>query len=88
MLVHVSHDDRSTFARAYHWSSRIMTIALEMALPGLAGHWLDEKFATGFALTLVGVMLGCSVAFWQLLKIARETPNSKPHQDQHDTDGK
>ena len=48
-----------------------MTIALEMALPGLVGHWLDERFATGFLLTLIGVVLGCSVAFWQLLQIAK-----------------
>ena len=64
-----------------------MTIALEMAVPGLVGHWLDERFATGFLLTLLGVVLGCSVAFWQLLQIAKNPPNGGTESRQREEDG-
>jgi hypothetical protein len=79
-------DDRSAFAKAAHWSSRIMTIALEMSLPGLAGHWMDERMGTGHVLLIAGVLLGCGVAFWELVRIGRDGVGHD-HGNRGDTNG-
>ena len=55
-------DDRSPAAKAYQWASRIMVVSLEMVLPGLAGHWLDEQLGTVVLFLLVGLGLGCTAA--------------------------
>ena len=47
---------------AYQWASRIMVVALEMVLPGLAGHWLDKQLGTVVLFLLVGLGLGCTAA--------------------------
>ncbi len=38
-------DDRSGKAIAYHWASRVISICMEMVLPGLAGYWLDQRLS-------------------------------------------
>ena len=57
-----SPDSRSPMARASDWAARIMTISLEMVLPGLAGYWLDQQFGTVAVFMLVGFALGCTAA--------------------------
>jgi hypothetical protein len=57
-------------AVAYGWAWRVMTIALEMALPGVVGYWLDQRLGTRFVLMLLGFAGGMTLAFWQLMKIA------------------
>ncbi len=59
-------DDRSPIAIAAEWSSRIMSIALEMVLPGVAGMWLDRRLGTKFVFTLGGFGLGMFAALWHL----------------------
>ncbi len=68
-------DGRSATAKAAEWASWIMTISLEMVLPGLAGYWLDTKFGTRVVFLLVGFALGGYLAFLQLRAIARTTKN-------------
>lgn len=69
-------DGRSAAARAAEWASRIMTISLEMVLPGLAGYWLDTKLGTQVVFLLVGFALGGYLAFLQLKAIAQSTTKS------------
>lgn len=66
-----SPDDRSPMARASEWVTRIMTISLEMVLPGLAGYWLDQKLHTVCLFMLVGFALGCTAAVLQLIHLTR-----------------
>jgi F0F1-type ATP synthase assembly protein I len=64
-------DDRSPAAIAYQWASRIMIVAMEMVLPGLAGHWLDKQLGTVVLFLLVGLCLGCTAAVFHLLAMTR-----------------
>jgi hypothetical protein len=64
-------DDRSPTAKAYQWSTRIMVVSLEMVLPGLAGHWLDQRLGTVVLLMLLGFALGGTAATMHLLHMVR-----------------
>ena len=69
--VKTNPDDRSPIARAAAWSARILTVAMEMVLPGLLGYWLDEKLGTKVLFLLVGLMLGCTAATLHLVQMIR-----------------
>ena len=57
----------------------LTTIGLEMALPGLIGHWLDRRFGLRF-LAFVGLALGFAIGLLSLVKIARQSNSeSGPH---------
>ena len=64
-------DDRSLVAVAYAWASRVITICLEMVLPGLAGIWIDGKLGTLVLFTLVGFGLGLTLGIWHLVKLTK-----------------
>ena len=70
-----SPDTRSPAAIAAERSSRIMTISLEMVLPGLAGYWLDGKLGTKVLFMLAGFGLGCYAAIVHLIQLTRKTDN-------------
>jgi len=69
-------DGRSPAAGAAQWASRIMTISLEMVLPGLAGYWFDTKLGTKFVFMLVGFALGGTAALKHLLYLAKKENQS------------
>ena len=62
------------------WTSRVTTISLEMALPGLLGHWADQKLGTGMVLLVLGVLLGLGAGMWHLMLLTK-TPGKgdRPH---------
>ncbi|HEX4147433.1 MAG TPA: AtpZ/AtpI family protein [Pirellulales bacterium] len=62
-------DDRSPMATAIGLSSVIVSIALELVIPGLIGHWLDRRWGTGPVLVLLGFLLGMAVAGWHLVRV-------------------
>jgi len=74
-------DDLSTIAIAYQWASRIIVVALEMVLPGMAGLWLDKKLGTVVLFMLVGFGLGSTAAIVHLLQMTRTDSRRKPHDD-------
>ena len=57
---------------AMEWSTRIMTIAVEMAIPAAGGYWLDRRIHTLPLFVLLGAVLGISVGMYHLWQIARE----------------
>jgi len=65
-------DDRSPMTLAIEWSTRLMTIGLEMALPAAAGHWLDLRIGTSPIFVILGAMLGFAVGMFHLMQIARQ----------------
>lgn len=75
-------DDRARFAIASHWVSRIMTVSLEMVLPGMAGLWLDRRTGTLPLLTMIGFGAGMTAAIWHLLQLTkRDTRRRKTDED-------
>jgi cyanate permease len=71
-------DDRSPIAKAYQWSARIMVVAMEMVLPGLAGYWLDQQIGTKVVLMLVGFALGGTAAVVHLIHLVRSENGNEP----------
>jgi hypothetical protein len=72
------NDGQSPVATAMQWVSQITTVALEMVLPGIAGHWLDKRWGTEYW-ALVGFGIGLPTAIWHLLLITkRDQATRKP----------
>ncbi len=59
-------------AIAFEWSATIMTISAEMVVPGLAGHWLDQRLGTGVVFLLLGFAVGGTLATLALMRIAKK----------------
>ena len=83
-----SADDRSPMAQAIAWSSRIITVSLEMVLPGVAGYWLDQKLGTVMLFLVLGVILGMVSGLVHLIRMAGAANEgvSDGQSDQHGPD--
>lgn len=64
-------------AVAYQWATRIMVVAMEMVLPGLAGHWLDVRLGTVVLFLLVGLGLGSTAAIVHLVQMTQSEKRPK-----------
>ncbi len=62
------------------WSSRIVALGFEFALPALAGDYLDRHLSTRPVGLLAGMTLGFAVGIFHLIRIGRDgsKPKSKP----------
>ncbi len=49
-------------------------LAVPIILGAALGHWLDGRWQTGPALTLVGCILGMVVGFYNFFKVALRKP--------------
>jgi hypothetical protein len=60
-----------------------MIVAMEMVLPGLAGHWLDKQLGTVVLFLLIGFGLGTTAAVYHLVQMTRTDKrlNSKKRAD-------
>lgn len=74
-------DDRSPFAVASHWVSRVIAVSLEMVVPGLVGLWVDSRLGTKGLLAVIGFVVGSVAAFWHLLRMTSSRSRSGP--DRH-----
>jgi hypothetical protein len=83
-------DTRSPIAIAYAWAWRVITISLEMVVPGLVGMAID-MWGLGIppvAFTLLGFGLGVTAGILHLVKVANtlnklDSSNDKPtHSDE------
>ncbi len=63
--------EQSPIVIATQWATRIMTLAIEMVVPGLGGIWLDGRLGTKAQFTLLGFALGGTFALWQLLRMTQ-----------------
>jgi len=79
-----SPNERSPTARAAQWASRIMTVSLEMVLPGLAGYWLDKKLGTKVLFMLLGFAIGCTAAVLHLIQLTRTIDRRATNQRRSD----
>jgi len=62
-------DDRDAIAIAMGWATALMTISVEMVLPGLLGYWLDKRLGFKALFVFVGFACGMTVAVWHLIRI-------------------
>ena len=58
-------------AMAIEWSTRLMAIGLEMAIPAGGGYWLDLRIGTSPLFVILGAMLGFAAGMFHLLQIAQ-----------------
>ena len=76
-MTEVAPDDRRPpLAQAAAWAARVMTVALEMVLPGVVGIWIDRRLGTQVLFTLLGFAGGLTFAIWQLLKMIKPDPSN------------
>ncbi len=82
-----SEEDReiplSPLAIGYMWSTRIITLSVEMGLIVLAFHWLDRKLNTVPLFIIVGSLL--AVVFF-IVQITAMTKKPVGRADRDDTD--
>ena len=81
-------DGRSRNAIAYHWSSRIISVSIEMVLPGVLGHWLDQRFGTRVLFTILGFGFGLVLGMYHLIQISRtmnNNPSGSPRDEANET---
>ncbi len=58
-------------AVAFEWAGTVMTISLEMVVPGLVGYWIDQRLGTRVLFLLMGFALGGFLATLALMRIAK-----------------
>ena len=80
-----SNHDRPPWAEAMTWVSRIMTVGLEMTVPGVLGHWLDQRWGTSF-LALTGFAFGLAVGLWHLLRMTSQMESTQDAHHESDQD--
>jgi F0F1-type ATP synthase assembly protein I len=73
-MEHDEPDRRSPLAIGMEWSTLLMAIGLEMAIPAGGGYWLDLRIGTMPVFASLGAILGFSAGLFHLLRITR--PNS------------
>jgi F0F1-type ATP synthase assembly protein I len=56
-------------AQAMVWSSRITTVSLEMVLPAVLGHWLDQRLGTGWVFVILGAIAGMTAGLMHLIRM-------------------
>ena len=57
-MPHKRPPEQSPIVIATQWATRIMTLAIEMVVPGLGGIWLDGRLGTKALFTLFGFAFG------------------------------
>jgi F0F1-type ATP synthase assembly protein I len=66
-----SDDDRSSIGRAIGLGNTLITISLEMALPGAIGYWIDQRLGTKVVFLILGLILGITTGMWHLIKLTK-----------------
>jgi F0F1-type ATP synthase assembly protein I len=72
-------------AEASAWASHVMTISLEMVIPGLIGLWIDRQLGTVMLFLVLGVALGMTVGMLHLVRLATSMHGDEPS-DQESSD--
>jgi F0F1-type ATP synthase assembly protein I len=62
-------------------SSMIISVAVEMVLPGLAGYWVDQRLGTKIVFLVLGLVLGVvggMIHLVRMLSPKNSTSGKKP----------
>lgn len=68
---------QSQMGVALRWANQVTSIGLELVIPIGGGAWLDQKYGWTPGLTLVGVLMGCWLAYRGLLRLIQELDKSQ-----------
>jgi F0F1-type ATP synthase assembly protein I len=68
------------------WATSVTSIGLEMALPALAGWWLDRRFGTTPIWTVILALLGVVVAMRHLWELAKRLNRASAPPRRRDAD--
>lgn len=63
-------------SEAFNWVGRVIAVAVEMVLPGLAGHWLDRTWGWTF-LAPLGFVLGVVMGVTHLIVMVQASSRNK-----------
>lgn len=74
--VETPPEERSPVAVASQWASRVMTVSLEMVLPGMFGYWVDQELGTVALFMVIGFVLGITAAIWHLIQMTSSEKNN------------
>jgi hypothetical protein len=58
-------------AVAAAWATRLITVSLEMVIPGVGGYWLDQYLGTVVLFTLLGFGLGLTLGIMHLIRMTQ-----------------
>jgi F0F1-type ATP synthase assembly protein I len=70
-------DGRNAVTRGYVLATRVTSIGMQMALPPAIGWWADKKFNTEPWLLCLGAILGLTISLIELVRLAKESDDSK-----------
>lgn len=74
-------DDRSKIARAWGWGTQVISIAMEMVIPGVVGLWIDRLLGTVMAFLILGVVFGMTTGMIHLVQFAKRiSENEAKHE--------
>lgn len=62
----------SPLAIGYIWSTRIISLSIEMGLIVLAFHWIDRKLGTAPLFVIAGALIAIAVFFIQVTALAKK----------------
>ncbi len=79
-------DKRSSLYQYGLYGSLGIQIGAAIGLCAYAGQWLDTKFSTTPWLTLVGVLIGCTVGLMNIIKILNLQTTQAGDDDERKTD--
>jgi hypothetical protein len=68
-------------AIAYTWAWRVITVSLEMVVPGLMGYWIDSRLGAKAVFVIAGFLAGMAMGVWHLIRIARDSSRPPPTKD-------
>ena len=68
----------SALALGYIWSSRIISLSIEMGLITLGFFWVDKKLGTAPIFLIVGAALAIAVFFYRVIAMV---PSSSPKEN-------
>ena len=74
----------SPLAIGYIWSTRIISLSIEMGLIILAFHWLDRKLGTAPLFVIAGSLIAIAVFFIQITALTKKPSVSDDPDDSGD----
>ena len=75
----------SPLAIGYIWSTRIISLSIEMGLIILAFHWLDRKLGTAPLFVIAGSLIAIAVFFIQITALAKKPLTSAAGEPEEET---